>query len=71
MNIEVKGINGEAPIYILTAGEYEQAITNVKFMLCLVTNARSKNRQLFCYTGKELIDKFTFKPLQYRVELKK
>src|SRR5205807_363408 len=38
-NVEVKGVQGEIPTFIITAREAKQADTNSKFIICVITSA--------------------------------
>jgi len=69
-NIEVKGTNGKALKFILTANELKQAKINSNFYLCIVTSALSKTRLLHKYSSSEFFHKFEFEPMQYKVRSK-
>lgn len=67
-DVEVKGVSGSDCNFILTYGELEQAKINEKFMLCVVTNARSEPT-IQTFTGSEFISKFNIVPVQYRASI--
>jgi hypothetical protein len=69
-HVEVKGVQGELPSFIITAGEVRQAQNNSSFVLCVVTATPSKKPKLYCYSGKEFIADFDLAPLAYRAALR-
>ncbi len=69
-NIEVKGVSGQIPSFIVTAGEVTQARKNPNFVLCVVTKALSKEKRMSRYTGGEFLAKFILEALQFRAELR-
>ena len=69
--VEVKGVKGTVPSFIITAGEVRQARTNPQFILCVVTSALSDTPQMFRYTGWEFAQKFRLKELAYQASLLK
>ncbi len=69
-HVEVKGIQGSQPSFIITAGEVRQAQTNPLFVICAVTSALSNNRQMVRYVGEDFIRKFEITPLAYRATLR-
>jgi len=68
-HVEVKGVQGEVPSFIITAGEVRQAQSNPKFIICVVTSSLSKRPKMFRYTGKEFAAKFSLSPLAYKAIL--
>lgn len=66
-HVEVKGVQGREPAFIITAGEVNQAKSDAGFIICIVTSALSDKREMFRYTGSELISKFELAPIAYRV----
>jgi hypothetical protein len=64
-HVEVKGVRGSEPSFIITAGELKQAETNVRFVICIVTAAGSARPRVQRLTGTELCQRFAFRPLQY------
>lgn len=69
-HVEVKGVQGDLPAFIITAGEVRQAQNNLNFVICVVTSALKQNPKLFRYVGKEFVDKFDLAPLAYRAILR-
>lgn len=69
-NVEVKGVRGIAPCFIITAGEVAQARTNAKFVLVVVTSALSASPKLTKYSGAEFCQRFELSAIQYRAILK-
>jgi len=70
-HVEVKGIQGEIPSFIITMGEIRQAESNLSFVICIVTLALSKKPKVRQYTGAEFINNFDLTPLTYRASLRK
>lgn len=68
--VEVKGIRGELPNFIITQREFLQAQRNPDFVLCAVTSAVSEQPRLFPFTGSQLLEKFEIAPLAYRASLR-
>jgi hypothetical protein len=64
-HVEVKGIQGEIPSTIITAGELRQARDNPLFPICIVTSALSKQCKFLRYTGQEFVSRFGFEPLAF------
>jgi hypothetical protein len=69
-NVEVKGIKGSTPCFIITAGEVGQAETNPRFFLVVVTAALSSSPKLTKYSGAEFMHRFKLSAVQYRATLK-
>ena len=69
-HIEVKGVQGDSPAFIITAGEVRQAQNNSNFVICVVTSVLKNNPKLFRYLGKEFVDKFELAPLAFRAILR-
>jgi hypothetical protein len=65
-NVEVKGVSGSQQCFIITAGEVQQSRANPKFVLYVVTEARSQRPTLNRYTGEEFSQRFKLAPIQYR-----
>ena len=64
-NIEVKGVRWSEQSFFITAGEVQQAQTNPKFVLFLVTSALT-SPVLSSYSGPEFVRRFKLKCVQYR-----
>jgi hypothetical protein len=65
-DVEVKGVRGSDPCFIITAGEVEQARNNANFFFIVVTSALSPSRKLTKYSGLEFCRRFKLFPIQYR-----
>ena len=65
-NVEVKGISGNKPSFIITANEVRQAKNNPNFVLCVVIRAISETPKLLQYSAKQFLREFTLKPIQYK-----
>lgn len=68
MRVEVKGVRGTAASFILTAGEYERAMKDFKFALCVVTSALKSPVVRLVKSGS-LHTKLTVVPLAYKAQL--
>jgi hypothetical protein len=68
-NVEVKGVQGKESSFFITAGEVQQARTNARFVICVVTSALSDNPLLSRYSGVELITNFSLVPVLFRASL--
>jgi hypothetical protein len=68
-DVEVKGVRGSLPCFIITAGEVEQARQNGKFYLLVVTSALSSSPKLTKYSGAEFCRRFELSAIQYRAVL--
>lgn len=68
-HVEVKGIQGREPTFIITADEVRQAQTNSNFIICIVTAALTEKPQMSRYNGANLMKKFNLAPLAYRANL--
>lgn len=64
-HVEVKGVAGSKPHFIITDGERLQARSNAAFVICIVTSALSKAPKTLRLTGAELCDGFDLRPLRY------
>ena len=69
--VEVKGVQGDLPSFIITAREVRQASNNPQFVLYVVTEALSKHPQMLRWSGKQLVKDFDLAPLAYRATLRK
>lgn len=68
-NIEVKGVRGSEQSFFITDREVQQAQTNPKFVLFLVTSALT-SPVLSRYSGPEFVRRFELKVVQYRAALR-
>lgn len=69
-NVEVKGVRGDVPCFIITAGEVKQAQTNPAFVLAVVTSALAASPNLIKYSGSEFCQRFDLSAIQYRADLR-
>jgi hypothetical protein len=67
--VEVKGIRGPEPSFIITAGEVKQARTNRRFILMVVTSALSSSPKITRYSGAEFCREFRLSAVQYYAAL--
>jgi hypothetical protein len=67
--LEVKGIQKRIHSFIITRKEKETA-RDPRFKLCVVTSALT-NPELTEYTGSELLQRFSFKVLAFKADLRK
>ena len=66
LHLEVKGRSTGDTAFHLTKNEYDAAMSDTDFLLCLVTHATNhKERKLHTFTGKELIARYSFTPMTY------
>ena len=70
-DVEVKGVRGTDPSFLITAGEVRQANENVNFVLYVVTSALSSAPGLYRYRGCEFVEKFDLSGVQYLAKLKR
>jgi hypothetical protein len=64
-HVEVKGIRGLDPSFIITAGEVRSADCDVNHVFCIVTEALDKPHTLR-FTGKEFRKRYELEPLSFR-----
>ena len=65
-HVEVKGVQGREPSFIITAGEVRRAQSDPSFILCVVTAALTGARVLHRCTGKKFVANYNLTPLAYR-----
>lgn len=65
--VEVKGVSGSSPVFILTRKERDRATDDRRFIFCVVTGALTTNPALHRWTGRQLVNRFRFEPIAYRV----
>jgi hypothetical protein len=68
-HVEVKGVQGGIPSFIITAGEVRQARINSLFTICIVTSALSNQPKMIRYSGGEFVSNFSLEPLSFRASL--
>lgn len=69
-SVEVKGVRGAKPCFIITAGELERARLDRKFVLIVVTSALSRSSKIHRYAGAMVVQQFDLTPIQYRASLR-
>lgn len=70
-SVEVKGLRATEQAFIITAGEVEQARTNLTFVLIVVTAALSPSPVLSRYSGAEFCERFGLSAIQYFAALRR
>lgn len=70
MHVEVKGVSGSVPSFILTSKERRESHGDRNWHIAIVTEARSERRTLQLLTGRELWARFDAIPKDYFVALK-
>lgn len=68
-HVEVKGTQGLAQSYFITANEYSCAHEDPLFVLCVITEVFSKQPYIHSYAGAELSERFEFTVVQYKAVL--
>lgn len=68
-HVEVKGTNGIAKSFMLTAGELNCATHDPLFHLVLVTAALSPEPQVWEYRGNAFLESFRITPVQFRAQI--
>jgi hypothetical protein len=64
-HVEVKGVTGAMPSFVITNGEVTAARRNPNFFLCVVLRALSKSPEIRQWTGAQFLAEFNLKPLQF------
>lgn len=65
-HVEVKGVRGPSPSFIITQAEAMRAAEDPHFWLYLVTTALGPAATVHVLSGQELCEAYTFAPLAYR-----
>ncbi|UYD31097.1 DUF3883 domain-containing protein (plasmid) [Tolypothrix sp. PCC 7712] len=68
-NVEIKGVSGNEPAFIITANEVNQANKNPNFVLWVVTSALNSPKG-HRWSGSEMLSQFELKPIQYMARLR-
>jgi hypothetical protein len=69
-NIEVKGVSGSQPNFIITENEASTSKSDDNWELWIVTNALSKRPKLQNFTASQFNKMFVLKPISYRAQLR-
>jgi hypothetical protein len=67
-HVEVKGTQGAAICFIITAAEVRNALIDRKHVTCLVTSALTATPQLFTYSKEEFLASLQLEPIAFRAE---
>jgi hypothetical protein len=67
-HVEVKGIRGTCPMFIITAGELTRAVSDTAFRLCVVTAALGDPHLLYLESG-QFDEQVVLTPLADRAEV--
>jgi hypothetical protein len=70
LHVEVKGVSGELPEFIITTNEVKQSNSDQAFHLRVVTSATSDSPEIHCFTGKQLKSLFELQPITFRAKRK-
>lgn len=68
-HIEVKGVSGNNPEFIVTANEIRQAKKKPSYRFFVVTEALSKRPAYITLTGSQFLNKYRTNPIQYFARL--
>lgn len=68
--VEVKGVRGAEPCFIITAGEVKRARLDRRFVLMVVTSALSRSSRISRFPGSTFVRQFDLSPVQYRASLR-
>ncbi len=68
-NIEVKGVSGSEPKFVITENEASASKSDDNWELWIVTDALSKKPTLQNFTASQFNKKFVLKPISYRAQL--
>ena len=66
MHLEVKGVTGAVPEFIITANELECARTDNLFRVIVVTNTLKRNKSHIELTGAEFVKTYGFSPVAFK-----
>jgi Protein NO VEIN, C-terminal len=69
-HVEVKGVKGTQPAFIITANEVRQAQSDPQFYICVVTSALADSRKLHRLSGEEFVGRYDIAPLAFRASRK-
>ncbi|MDQ1612162.1 MAG: hypothetical protein QOG00_2093 [Pyrinomonadaceae bacterium] len=70
-HVEVKGVQGGLPSFIVTTNEKRQAQNNSNFVICIVTSALSPSPNMYRFRGEEFINSYDLSALAYRASPKR
>lgn len=70
LHVEVKGVAGTTPEFIITGNEFRHASTDKGFRLIVVINALKIQRRAVELTGNEFLSRYQLDPVAYRAKTK-
>jgi hypothetical protein len=68
-HVEVKGVRGTVPSFIITRGEVQRAKNDTCFVLVVVTEALSKQPRSHHYTGAQFLTTFALQEIAFRASI--
>lgn len=71
LHLEVKGVQGALPDFIITANEVETARTDSQWRVAIVVNALEDSRQMIDLSGTEFLRQYDLRPISYRAVKKR
>lgn len=66
LHVEVKGVAGDTPDFIVTRNEVKQARKDKDFQLVVVVRALTKERQAIEFSGREFLANYQLDAVAYR-----
>lgn len=71
LHVEVKGVSGGVPEFVITKNEVSRSQDDLNFRLAVVTNAREKSmRKIKLFSREEFRRKYQLKPTAYFAKMK-
>ena len=71
LHIEVKGVQGEEPSFVITENELKCASRDKNFCVAVVTSALQRSRRIDVFGGAEFRRRFETVPISYMARLKR
>ncbi|MDA1050314.1 MAG: DUF3883 domain-containing protein [Planctomycetota bacterium] len=68
LHVELKGVAGDTPDFIITGNEVRQASTDKEFRLIVVINALKRERRAIEISGKEFLACYQLEAVAYRAK---
>jgi len=65
-HIEVKGVKGRHPDFMITEGEVSCASDDPKWEIWIVTSALKRSRKATVLPGADLVQRYSLTPISYR-----
>lgn len=66
LHVEVKGVSGDTPSFVITSNEYRESKADTRWRALVVTGARSREPRPSLMTGSQFHRRFEIVPLDYR-----